>query len=67
MGLREMADAHLQNVQQQISDLREQMRRIEADIQTLTEYHENGIQELNSNLGDSSEGVVPPQIEPLNL
>jgi uncharacterized coiled-coil DUF342 family protein len=65
MGVREMAEAHLQNVQQQINDLREQSRRIEADIQTLVDYHQNGVQELNSNSGDIGE-VVPPQIDPVN-
>lgn len=65
MGVREMAEAHLQNVQQQINDLREQSRRIETDIQTLVDYHQNGVQELNSNSGDIGE-VVPPQIDPVN-
>ena len=35
-----MAEAHLQNGQQQINDLREQSRRIETDIQTLVDYHQ---------------------------
>tara|TARA_B100000131_G_scaffold43026_1_gene38663 strand:+ start:213 stop:419 length:207 start_codon:yes stop_codon:yes gene_type:complete len=68
MGVKEMAEAHLQNVAQQINDLREQARRIETDIQTLVEYHQNGVQELNNNSSDSGDSaeVVPPQIDPVN-
>ena len=38
-----MAEAHLRNVQQQIGELQEQRGRIEADIQKLSEYLQQGL------------------------
>ena len=47
MAIREMAEAHLQNVQQQLGELQAQKTKIEADIQTLSEYLQHGVEELN--------------------
>jgi len=46
--LREMAEAHLKNVQQQLSELQAQQARIESDIQKLSDYLQQGVAELNS-------------------
>lgn len=48
MEIREMAEAHLKNVQQQVQELQEQRGRIDADIQTLNEYLQQGVSELNA-------------------
>ena len=47
MTIREMAEAHLQNVQQQIVELQNQQKLIEADIQKMTDYLQNGVAHLN--------------------
>ena len=48
MSIKDMAEAHLRNVQQQIGDLQEQRKRIEADIQQLSQYLQQGVAELNN-------------------
>ena len=48
MEIREMAEAHLRNVQQQIQDLERQKAQIDADIQNLSEYFQQGVAELNT-------------------
>ena len=48
MSVKDMAEAHLRNVQQQIGDLQEQRKRIEADIQQLSQYLQQGVAELNN-------------------
>lgn len=47
MGIKDMAEAHLRNVQQQIGELQEQQGRIEADIQKLSQYLQQGVADLN--------------------
>ena len=49
MSVREMAEAHLRNVQQQISELQNQRSLVDADIQKLTEYLQQGVAELENN------------------
>ena len=46
--VREMAEAHLKNVQQQLAELQSQKVRIEADIEKLGDYLQQGVAELNS-------------------
>ena len=46
--VREMAEAHLKNVQQQLAELQNQKVRIEADIEKLGDYLQQGVAELNS-------------------
>ena len=48
MSMKDMAEAHLRNVQQQIGELQEQRGRIEADIQKLSQYLQQGVEELTS-------------------
>ena len=48
MDLKEMAEAHLRNVQQQIQDLEQRKAQIDADIQKLSEYLQQGVAELNA-------------------
>ncbi len=48
MSINDMAEAHLRNVQQQIGELQEQQGRIEADIQKLSQYLQQGVSELNN-------------------
>jgi len=43
-----MAEAHLKNVQQQLAELQNQKVRIEADIEKLGDYLQQGVAELNS-------------------
>lgn len=54
MTLEEMAETHLGNVQREIAALKEQQKRIEQDIKTLTEYLNNGVELLNSERAKSS-------------
>jgi hypothetical protein len=44
--IKEMAQAHLLNVQQQINDLEAQKTRIDDDIKALGEYLQQGAVEL---------------------
>ena len=54
-AIKDMAEAHLRNVQQQITDLRAQGQRIEEDIQRLSEYFQQGVAELNTGSNVDSE------------
>lgn len=56
MNLQEMAETHLGNVQREIAALKEQQKRIEQDIKTLTEYLERGVAVLES---ERSKNVNP--------
>ena len=56
-AIKDMAEAHLRNVQQQITDLQTQGQRIEEDIQRLSEYFQQGVAELNSGSNVDSEEV----------
>ena len=58
MSIKDMAEAHLRNVQQQIGDLQEQQGRIEADIQKLSQYLQQGVSELN----DITNPAEPEQV-----
>ena len=58
MSIKDMAEAHLRNVQQQIGELQEQRGRIEADIQKLSEYLQQGVAELNNGI----QPAVPEQV-----
>lgn len=54
--IKEMAQAHLLNVQQQINDLEAQKTRIDEDIKALGEYLQQGAVELDvENDVDSAE------------
>ena len=57
MEIREMAEAHLKNVQQQVQELQEQKGRIDADIQTLNEYLQQGVSELNAAANSQQEAA----------
>ena len=69
MSVREMAEAHLRNVQQQISDLQNQRSLIDADIQKLTEYLQQGVAELENNgsITPGSPVAVGVQTSPTKL
>ena len=67
-AIKDMAEAHLRNVQQQISDLEQQKLRIDEDIQKLGVYLQQGVAELNSDESvDSSEGatITPIGVAPV--
>tara|TARA_R110002020_G_scaffold103752_3_gene243100 strand:- start:13249 stop:13479 length:231 start_codon:yes stop_codon:yes gene_type:complete len=51
---KEMAEAHLQNVDQQIQQLVQQKAAIESDIEQLTKYLEDGAKELSSKVDETS-------------
>lgn len=43
LTVNQLAEAHLMNVQREISALNEQKARIESEIQKLTEYFNDGL------------------------
>jgi len=47
-SVQDMAQAHLQNVQQQIEELENRKVQIDADIATLRSYLEQGVAELKT-------------------
>lgn len=49
--IREMAEAHLRNVDQQITMLVNQRAKIEEEIRTLQQYLQKGVEELNNTEG----------------
>ena len=54
MNLREMAEAHLRNVEQQIQERQQNKARIDQDIQTLSDYLQQGVAELNAGNQDAN-------------
>ena len=60
MEIKEMAEAHLRNVQGQIQELQAQRERIEADIQRLSEYLQQGVAELNTENTPTEPVVAAP-------
>ena len=48
MEIKEMAEAHLRNVQQQIQELEQRKAQIDEDIQKLSQYLQQGVAELNA-------------------
>jgi len=46
MSIEDMAKAHLSSVQKAIVDLQTQRENVDAEINKLTEYLKNGLQEL---------------------
>ena len=54
VSTKEMAEAHLQNVDQQIQQLVQQRAAIDAAIERLTQYLEEGAKELSSNADEVS-------------
>jgi len=50
---KEMAEAHLVNVENQIQQLQQQQATIDAEIARLTAYLEEGAKELNDSAGDA--------------
>ena len=63
MDVREMAEAHLKNVDNQIQELQNQGARIEADIQQLRDYLQQGVAELNSGNNQTAPGPPPERME----
>jgi len=49
MNLQDMAAAHLNNVQNAINDLQKQKANVEAEIDKLTKYLQEGLEELKKN------------------
>ena len=68
-NLRDMAEAHLKNVQKQIQDLENTKEQIDNDIATLKTYLENGIAELNgiSNLVEQQSSPVAMELPTSNI
>jgi len=59
----EMAEAHLLNVQREINTLEQRKVEIDAELEKLRSYLQDGVQELQSNVSENSpvEGEdVPP-------
>ena len=50
---KEMAEAHLVNVENQIQHLQQQQATIDAEIARLTAYLEEGAKELNDSAGNA--------------
>tara|TARA_B100000287_G_C20393925_1_gene686823 strand:+ start:391 stop:609 length:219 start_codon:yes stop_codon:yes gene_type:complete len=68
-NLRDMAEAHLKNVQKQIQDLENTKTQIDADIATLKSYLEEGVAELNvsSNLVEQQSSPVAMELPTSNI
>ena len=68
-NINEMAEAHLKNVQKQITDLENTKTQIDADIATLRTYLENGIAEINgsSNLVEQQSSPVAMELPTSNI
>tara|TARA_Y100000814_G_scaffold138626_1_gene100462 strand:- start:536 stop:754 length:219 start_codon:yes stop_codon:yes gene_type:complete len=68
-NIKEMAEAHLKNVQKQIQDLENTKTQIDTDIATLKAYLENGIAELNgsSNLVEQQSSPVAMELPTSNI
>ena len=68
-NIKEMAEAHLKNVQKQITDLENTKTQIDADIATLRTYLENGIAEINgsSNLVEQQSNPVAMELPTSNI
>ena len=68
-NLRDMAEAHLKNVQKQIQDLENTKTQIDADITTLKSYLEEGVAELNgsSNLVEQQSSPVAMELPTSNI
>lgn len=54
---REMSEAHLTNVQNQIVMLREQKQKLDAEIQNLERYLQEGKQELEKSEPNKADDV----------
>ena len=63
MDLRQMAEAHLKNVDQQLQDLQQQRVRIDEDIQKLSEYLQQGVAELNTGNSQTKPELPPERME----
>jgi prefoldin subunit 5 len=58
--LEQMAEAHLSNVQREIANLQEAKKKVDADIERLTQYFNEGVKVLNeSKAAPKSQDVVP--------
>ena len=68
-NIKEMAEAHLKNVQKQIQDLENTKTQIDTDIATLKAYLEDGIAELNgsSNLVEQQSSPVAMELPTSNI
>ena len=59
--LEQMSEAHLVNVQREIANLQEAKKKVESDIEKLTEYLNEGIKVLNdSKASTQTQNVVAP-------
>ena len=56
-SLKEMAESHLNNIQTAILDLQKQKQNIDQEIAKLTQYLQEGIQEINKESNTSPEVV----------
>jgi hypothetical protein len=58
--LEQMAEAHLLNVQREIANLQDAKKKIDADVERLTQYFNEGVQSLNdSKAAPKSQDFVP--------
>jgi hypothetical protein len=58
--LEQMAEAHLLNVQREIANLQEAKKKVDADIERLTQYFNEGVKVLNdSKVAAEAEDIVP--------
>jgi chaperonin cofactor prefoldin len=58
--LEQMAEAHLLNVQREVSNLQQQKQKVDAEIEKLTNYFNEGVKVLNeSKAAPKSQDVVP--------
>jgi hypothetical protein len=55
MQLVDMASAHLNNIQNAINDLQKQKVNIDAEISKLSQYYEEGLEEIKKHADGVSE------------
>ncbi len=59
LTVQQLAEAHLMNVQREISSLNNQKAQIEAEIKRLTEYLNNGVDTIRGSLVETVSKVDP--------
>ncbi len=55
MEMVEMASAHLNNIQNAIGDLQKQKANIESEIEKLTQYYQEGLEEVKKHSDTKAE------------
>ena len=63
----EMAEAHLLNVQRELQNLSQRKGEIEAEIEKLTSYLEEGVSTVNEAKSDATAALADEQSTPQSI